>query len=111
MALFNTLTYARKLEAAGVPAEQAEIQSNTLAEIIEGVMVTKLDLENVERKVLSQMATLEKSMHSDVILLDKRFQTLETKVDGMESRLLIKLGSISVAVGGLVVAAIAIIVK
>lgn len=83
MAIFNTLQYARKLEAAGVSTQQAEVQSYALAEIIEGVMVTKADLEKLEMSVLSKMHELD--------------TRLSLRIDTLENRLTIKLGGMMFA--------------
>ena len=47
-ATFDTLTYANKLKAAGVPEKQAEAQVEILAEIIESNLATKRDLKKLE---------------------------------------------------------------
>lgn len=43
--MFNTLAYAKRLEEAGVPRSQAEVQVQVLAEIVEGDLATKNDLK------------------------------------------------------------------
>ena len=50
--MFDTLTYAKKLKEAGVPERQAEVQAETLSEIIGERLVTKehLDLRIAELK-------------------------------------------------------------
>ncbi|MFH1003903.1 MAG: DUF1640 domain-containing protein [Bacteroidota bacterium] len=45
---FDTLAYAKKLIAVGVPAQQAEAQAETFAEIIEERLSTKQDLKELE---------------------------------------------------------------
>ncbi len=49
---FNTLAYAKKLIAAGVSEKQAEVQAETLAEVLNEQMVTRqyLDLRLQELK-------------------------------------------------------------
>jgi hypothetical protein len=42
---FDTLRYAKRLRAAGIPQEQAEAQAEAAREFIMGELVTKLDLE------------------------------------------------------------------
>ena len=41
---FDTLAYVKKLRAAGVPEEQAEVQAEAFAEIIEDRLATKKDV-------------------------------------------------------------------
>lgn len=44
-ATFDTLAYARRLEEAGFSKDQAEAQTEALAEILGGEMVTKRELQ------------------------------------------------------------------
>lgn len=48
---FDTLAYAKKLKAAGVPENQAEIQAEAFAEIIEERLATKQDLKELELRL------------------------------------------------------------
>ncbi|MBC8417578.1 MAG: hypothetical protein ISS67_04490 [Desulfobacterales bacterium] len=48
---FNTLAYAKKLKAAGFTEEQAEVQAEAFAEIIEEKLATKRDLKEMELRL------------------------------------------------------------
>jgi len=48
---FDTLAYAKKLIAVGVPAQQAEVQAEALAEIVEEQLATKRDLQELELRL------------------------------------------------------------
>ena len=50
--MFNTLQYARKLEAVGISREHAEAHIQIIAEIIEGDMATKSDIRELENKLV-----------------------------------------------------------
>ena len=50
-AIFDTLAYAKKLKAAGFTEDQAEIQTQALAEIIEERLATKQDLKELELRL------------------------------------------------------------
>ncbi|HLX30644.1 MAG TPA: DUF1640 domain-containing protein [Casimicrobiaceae bacterium] len=63
-ARFDTLDYARKLEAAGVPRTQAELQARALGDALAGSVATREDLANLERR------------------MDTRFAAVEAKIDG-----------------------------
>ena len=52
---FDTLAYAKKLIAVGVPAEQAEVQAETFAEIIDERIATKNDLKEQENRLLIEI--------------------------------------------------------
>ncbi|MEI8055344.1 MAG: hypothetical protein WCH10_05040 [bacterium] len=45
---FDTLKYANRLKAAGVPEKQAEVQAEMMAETIDDRIATKNDLELVK---------------------------------------------------------------
>ena len=57
--VFDTLQYANKLKSAGVPTQQAEIQAEALAEIIEDKLATKQDLKALELNLTLKMAELK----------------------------------------------------
>jgi uncharacterized membrane protein YheB (UPF0754 family) len=45
---FDTLAYAKKLKSAGFTEQQAEVQAEALADIIEDQMASKHDLKSLE---------------------------------------------------------------
>jgi len=57
---FDTLAYAKKLKAAGFTDQQAEVQAQAFAEIIEERLATKQDIELLRRdmKELEMRLTL-----------------------------------------------------
>jgi len=52
---FDTLAYAKKLIAAGVPPKQAEVQAEALAEIVDERIATKQDLKELEFRITSNI--------------------------------------------------------
>ncbi len=66
--MFNTLTYAKKLEDAGVPRLQAEAQVQVLAEIVEGELATKSDiqrdLKELEYRLILKLSAIVGTMTS-----------------------------------------------
>ena len=86
---FDTLAYAKKLIAAGVPAQQAEVQAEAIAEIIEDRLSTKQDLKELEVAL--------------------KYDILDLKLDmkEMEQRIIIKLGAMMAAS----IAIIAVLIK
>ncbi|MGE3975085.1 MAG: hypothetical protein AB7F59_11225 [Bdellovibrionales bacterium] len=67
--VFNTLRYAKKLEDAGIPRDQAEAHIQIMAEIVEGDLATKQDIKE-----------------------------LKDEMQKMEYRLIIKLGALVTAI-------------
>jgi hypothetical protein len=51
---FDTLAYAKKLKAVGVPEEQAEVQAETIAEVMDERMATKRDSDDLEMRLKAE---------------------------------------------------------
>ena len=64
--MFNTLTYTKRLEEAGVPRSQAEVQVQVLAEIVETELATKTDikhaLKELEYKLIIKLSVIMGTM-------------------------------------------------
>lgn len=58
-ATFDTLAYAKKLKAAGVPDAQAEAQAEALAAAVGPQLVTKADLETAVLKLENKMTVMQ----------------------------------------------------
>ncbi len=66
--IFDTLAYAKKLKAAGFTDDQAEIQAQTLVEIIEERLATKQDLKELELSLKQDLKELELRLKLDLTL-------------------------------------------
>ncbi|TAN44818.1 MAG: DUF1640 domain-containing protein [Nitrospirae bacterium] len=53
--VFDTHAYVKKLMAAGVSIEQAEVQAQALAEIVEDKLATKTDLEKLRAEITADI--------------------------------------------------------
>ncbi len=53
---FDTLAYAKKLKAAGVSDEQAEVQAEALKDIVNTELVTKRDLTEAKIEIIKWVA-------------------------------------------------------
>ncbi|WP_297260773.1 hypothetical protein [uncultured Desulfovibrio sp.] len=56
--VFNSLEYARRLEAAGFTRQQAETQANILAEVIDERVATKQDLRELELRLVVRFGAM-----------------------------------------------------
>lgn len=56
---FDTLGYFERLKAAGVPEQQAKVQTEALREIIEDKLATKQDLIEMELRFDTKLRELE----------------------------------------------------
>jgi len=66
---FDTLDYARKLEAAGVPTAQAEVQARALNEALAGSVATTVDIANLG----ADIANLELRMNARFAEVDAKY--------------------------------------
>ncbi len=64
MLSFDTLTHAKRLQEAGVPARQAEAHAGALKELVEDNLATKRDLKELEVALRHDM----KEMESRIVL-------------------------------------------
>jgi hypothetical protein len=48
---FDTLAYAKKLKAVGVPPDQADVQAEAIFELVDEKLATKKDLEILAYKL------------------------------------------------------------
>ena len=52
---FDTLAYAKKLKGAGFTEQQAEIQAEALADLVEERLATKQDLRKLEYRLIIKL--------------------------------------------------------
>ena len=71
---FDTLSYARRLKAAGVDEVQAEAHAEAVRDAITQNVATKADLDNLEARLEKRFANLETQF-------EKRFADLETRTE------------------------------
>lgn len=88
--MFNTLSYAKKLEEAGIPREQAEVHIQIIAEIVEGDVATKADLMETRRSLETSSQHLGNELRTEMHALRTE---LKNEMATLEYRLTIKLGA------------------
>lgn len=81
---FDTHAYIKQLKAVGVPEEQAEVQAQAIAKLIDERLVTKEDLAAIKRD------------------LERSIKELEYRLKELEYRLIIRLGAMMVIAIGIV---------
>lgn len=86
---FDTLEYAKKLSAAGVPADHAEAHATALGDVLDGVLgpavVVHGELAAVEERVMAQLQ-----------LAGQQGKQLEQKVDFVSASLTDRLSNLSI---------------
>ena len=118
---FDTLAFANKLKAVGIDPKHAEAQASAQAELfaalVEDKLATKEDLKNFAtkddikkleqdfKKLDSDIKNLELINKQHIEQLNEKMNQIEsrmeTKMDALENRLLIKLGGTMVVGVGL----------
>jgi len=94
---FDTLKFANRLKAAGVPSAQAEAEAEALSEVFEAntdALATKEDVNLLEGRVDSKFDLLRKDIQSMEERLTARFDNLWLK-------LVVTLGGVIVVTLGL----------
>ena len=73
---FDTLKYAKQLEASGVPAMQAEAFVNAQREILSEALDTSLATRSDMLAIKAEIKSLELKMESKFDLIDAKFDKL-----------------------------------
>ena len=73
---FDTLAYSKKLKSVGFTEEQAEVQVETFAAVIDERLVTKKDVHTLRR----DMKELETALKRDIHALRRDMKELETSL-------------------------------
>ncbi|HEX6136065.1 MAG TPA: hypothetical protein VF059_00250 [Casimicrobiaceae bacterium] len=84
---FDTLDYARKLESAGVPAAQAELQATALGEALAKAVAAPADLVMLESRLGARIGALDAKIEAVESRLGARIGALDAKIEAVASRL------------------------
>jgi hypothetical protein len=55
---FDTLAYAKKLKASGFTEEQAEVQAEAMADLVNEHLATKRDLKELEMSLVLRLGSI-----------------------------------------------------
>ena len=55
---FDTLAYAKKLKKAGFTEQQAEVQAEAMAELVNEQLATKRDLKELEMSLVLRLGSI-----------------------------------------------------
>ena len=83
----DTLDYAKKLEAAGVPKAQAELQASALNAALAGSVASRSDLSTLAQRIDANFASLQAK-------IDARFQEVDGRFDNVDARFDALLGNV-----------------
>jgi tetrahydromethanopterin S-methyltransferase subunit G len=102
----DTLDYAKKLEAAGVPKAQAELQASALNDALASSVASSSDLSNLEQAIDGRFASLQAKIDARFQQVDARFDNVDARFDHvdlklahLESRVEARIGSVELKLG------------
>ncbi len=99
---FDTHAYVKKLRDVGVPEQQAEVQVEALAAILEGRVATKQHLAEIQRDIKELEVKLERELKALEVELKRDIAEIRRDIKELEMRLMIRLGGLFfLAVGAL----------
>jgi hypothetical protein len=115
---FDTLEYAAKLEAAGVPPAQAAVHAQALGGVV-AELAFAADLKTVDKNLRGEMAAMEKRLLDRIdavrveVLgkIDAVRNELIGKIDAVHNELLGKIDVLRSLIGVLIALDIGILVK
>jgi hypothetical protein len=88
---FDTLDYARKLETAGVPAAQAELQAMALGDALAKAVAAPADLVGLESRLVASIESLDAKLSTRIDSLEAklsaRSDSLAAKIDTVRNEL------------------------
>ncbi len=79
--MFDSLAYAKKLKAAGMPEAQAEIQAETIMEWMDDKLATKVELEVVRADLKRDIKELDVKAETRFREIETRFREMDAKVE------------------------------
>ena len=91
----DRLALAHAIEDAGIERSKAENVASVIIRVIEGSVATKVQLDAAKAE-----------LKADIAALDGKINRQDVAVREMESRLLVRLGSLMVVLTGVVLAAL-----
>ena len=86
-ATFDTLSYAKRLQAAGFTQEQAEVQAETFLAIVQEQLVSKRDLKELEVKI----EDINKEL---VMKIENARKELVVKIENLRKELVVKIENV-----------------
>jgi hypothetical protein len=98
----DRLALAHAIEDAGIERSKAENVASVIIRVIEGSVATKVQLDAAKAELKADIAALDGKINRQDVAIER----LRSTVREMESRLLVRLGSLMVVLTGVVLAAL-----
>lgn len=100
--MFNSLSIAKQLEAAGVPREQAEAHVQILSDVFENEIASKRDIQELQAATSRDIKQLDVDLRRDIKEMEISFKR---DIHDVEQRVVIKISAI---VGAMITFSIAL---
>jgi exonuclease VII large subunit len=92
---FNAIDYAQQLEAAGVPATQAEVHAKTLSLALTSCAASRADLDGLNDRLSTRTTALEQRLTTRMDLFEQRISArmdkfvaeLSARMDNFEAKM------------------------
>jgi hypothetical protein len=99
---FDTLDYAKKLETAGVPAAQAELQATALGDALAKAVAAPADLAGLESRLVASIQSLDAKVVTSIEYLDAKVVSssesldakLSARIDSLEAKMSARIDSL-----------------
>lgn len=83
---FDTLAYAKNLEAHGIIAEHAEAHAQALAHVLEENVSTKQETQDAVSKLEASIHELKNDMDTKFAHMDAKFSQMDAKFSQMDAK-------------------------
>jgi hypothetical protein len=97
---FDTLDYARKLQSAGVPAAQAEVQASALGEAFAGTVASPADMEAQGASIRAQIASTRADLEAQGASIRAEIASTRADLDMLKTFLNARIDALGLEVGG-----------
>jgi hypothetical protein len=97
---FDTLDYARKLQSAGVPAAQAEVQASALGEAFAGTVATPADMEAQGASIRAEIASTRADLEAQGASIRAEIASTRADLDMLKTFLNARIDALGLEVGG-----------
>jgi hypothetical protein len=97
---FDTLDYARKLQSAGVPAAQAEVQASALGEAFAGTVASPADMEAQGASIRAEIASTRADLEAQGASIRAEIASTRADLDMLKTFLNARIDALGLEVGG-----------
>ncbi|WP_413942950.1 coiled-coil domain-containing protein [Bdellovibrio sp. HCB-162] len=112
--MFDTLMYAKRLEAAGMTREQAEAQVNVIAEMVVDGVATKQDIALLKQDIALQKAEMGKEfaeMRTEFANVYSEFSKIRSEIHSESNKNLKIMGSMFIASTTITIGVLGLLLK